>query len=183
MVFRLVRTIVLDILRALDLAEHSYISPLPAVFVLKDARVHVSFLNDGNILLYIKVHINKAFGLTSTLNILDIDPNNWHVRLWWYFDNSQFWSENDVVKNLILFNDTFHIAGWKTFIRFVIREIGYAYGFQVGFRLRKSRVFHIDGIDIINFLYIAFNNIEVRLYHDLVGDHHDASQVQTDEVY
>jgi len=51
-------------------------SPLPAVFTLRDARVHVSSLNGGNILPYVEAPINKAFGLTPALNILYIDPND-----------------------------------------------------------------------------------------------------------
>jgi len=82
-----------------------------------------------------------------------------------------------------LFNDAFHITGQKMFIRFVMGEVEYAYDFQVGLRLRESRDFYIDGINIINLLYVVFNNIEVRLYHNLVGNYCDASQVQTDEVY
>ena len=182
MVFRLVRAIALDTLKVLNSARHSCMSPSPAVFTLRDTRVHVSFSNGGNILPHIKTPINKALSLTLTLNIPYINPNDWHVRLWWHFDNSWFWSENNVVENLVLFNDAFHITGWKMFIRFVMGEVGYAYDFQVGLRLRKSRDSYIDGIDIINFLYVVCDDVEVRLYRDLVGDHRDASQVRMDEV-
>jgi len=75
-VFRLVRAITLDTLRALDLARHSHMSLSPAVFALRDTRVHVSSSNGGNILLYVEAPINKAFGLTSTLNILYINLND-----------------------------------------------------------------------------------------------------------
>jgi len=54
-------------------------------------------------------------------------------------------------------------------------EVEYAYDFQVELRLRELRDFHIDGIDIINFLCIVFDDIEVRLYYNLVSDHHNTS--------
>ena len=81
-VFRLVRAIALDALRALNSAGHSHIFSSSAVFALRNTRVHVGSLNDDNILLYVKASINKAFGLTPALNILDINPNDRYVRLW-----------------------------------------------------------------------------------------------------
>jgi len=51
-------------------------SPSPAVFALKDTRVHVGSSNGGNILPHIETPINKALGLTPTLNIPYIDPND-----------------------------------------------------------------------------------------------------------
>ena len=41
----------------------------------------------------------------------------------------------------------------------VVREIGYAYDLQVQLGLRKTRDIHIDGINIINFLNIVFNDM------------------------
>jgi len=76
MVFRLVRAIALDTLKVLNSARYSCMSPSPAVFTLRDTRVHVGFSNGGNILPHIKTPINKALGLTSTLNIPYINPND-----------------------------------------------------------------------------------------------------------
>jgi len=80
-VFSLVRAIVLDTLRALDTAGHSHMSPSPAILTLRDARVHVGFLNSRNKPLYIETPINKTFSLTSALNIPDVNPNNQYIRL------------------------------------------------------------------------------------------------------
>jgi len=54
----------------------------PTIFALKDARVHVGSSNGSDKLPYNKTPVNKIFGLTSTLNIPNINPDNQHVRLW-----------------------------------------------------------------------------------------------------
>jgi len=82
MIFYLVRAIALDILRALDSIGYCYMFPSPTIFALRNIRVHVGFSNGGNKLLYIKTLVNKTFGLTSTLNIPNINPDNQYVRLW-----------------------------------------------------------------------------------------------------
>jgi len=81
MVFSLVRTITLDTLGALDMAEYSHMFPLPAILALRDARVHVGSLNSHNKPPYIEISVNKTFSLTSALNIPDVNPNNRHIRL------------------------------------------------------------------------------------------------------
>ena len=81
MVFSLMRAIVLDTLRALDIAGHSCMSLLLAILILRDTRIYVGFSNGSNKLPYIKTPINKTFGLASALNIPNIDPNNQHVGL------------------------------------------------------------------------------------------------------
>ena len=82
MVFRLVRAIALDTLRVLDSTGHCCMFPLPTIFALRDIRVHVGSLNGGDKLSYIKIPVNKIFGLTPALNIPNIDPDNQHIRLW-----------------------------------------------------------------------------------------------------
>ena len=82
MVFYLVRAIALDILRALDSIGYCYMFSSLTIFALRDIRVHVSFSNGSNKLLYIKTPVNKTFGLTPTLNIPNINPDNQYVRLW-----------------------------------------------------------------------------------------------------
>ena len=131
-VFSLVRAIALDVLGALDTAGHSHMSPLPAILVLRNARIYVGSSNGCNKPSYIETPVNKTFSLTSTLNILDVNPNNWHIRLGWHFDDTQFWHENNIVKYLILFNNAFNLTWCKTFIRWIMREVGNAYDFQIG---------------------------------------------------
>jgi len=69
------RAVALDALRALDLTGHCCMSPSPTIFALKDARVHVGSSNGSDKLPYIKTPVNKTFGLTSALNIPNINPD------------------------------------------------------------------------------------------------------------
>ena len=55
--------------------------------------------------------------------------------------------------------------------------IGDAYDFQVGFRLRQLGSFNIDSVDVINFLDIVFDDIEVGLSCNFVSDNYDTSCV------
>ena len=49
MMFEFVWTVVFDTFGTLDSAQKCCVSPLPAVFVLWDARVHIGSLNGHNI--------------------------------------------------------------------------------------------------------------------------------------
>ena len=90
MVFRLVRAIALDVLGALNTAWHGSMSPSPTILVLRDIWVHIGSLNSSNKSSYIKAPINKTFSLTTTLNVPDINPNNYYIRLRRNFDNLWF---------------------------------------------------------------------------------------------
>ena len=136
MVFSLVRAIALDTSGALDTAWHSSMSPSPKILALGDTWIHISSLNSCDKSFYIKAPINKTFSLTTALNISNFNPNNQHIELGWNFDDSRFWCKNNIVEDLILFNNTFHIIRSKTFIGWVMGIIEDAYDFQVGFRLR-----------------------------------------------
>ena len=80
MVFRLVEAIVLDIFGALETAWHDRMSPSPTVLALEDAWIHISSTNSCNISFYIKAPVDKIFSLTATLNVPNVNPNNWHIR-------------------------------------------------------------------------------------------------------
>ena len=154
MVFKFVRSITLNTLRSLNSTRYGGVSPFPTIFTLWNTKVHVGSSDCDDILFHIKVLINKAFGLTSTLNIPDINPNNRHIWLQKNFDNSWFWSENNIIKNLILLNDLLYIARREAFLRFVMGEIGNAYYFQIRLRLWESRNFYIKEVNVINILCI-----------------------------
>ena len=90
MVFRFVRSITFDTLWSLNSTRYGGMSLFPTIFTLENTRVHVSSSNGSNILSHIKALINKAFGLTPTLNIPDVNPNDQHIWLRRNFDNSWF---------------------------------------------------------------------------------------------
>jgi len=76
MVFRFVRSITFNILQSLDSTRYGGISPFPTIFILRNTGVYVSSSNGSDIPSHIKAPINKAFGLTPTLNIPDINLND-----------------------------------------------------------------------------------------------------------
>ena len=157
-VFRFVRSIILNTLQFLNSTRYSGVFQFPTIFTLWNTRVHVGSSDCSNILSHIKVLINKAFGLTPALNIPDINPNDQHVQLWRNFDSLWFWSKDDVIENLILLNDLLYIARREAFLRFVIEEIRNAYYFQIELRLWELRNFHIKRVNVINIFYVFFNN-------------------------
>ena len=66
-VFNFVKTIIFLAFGAMCTASKSYISLFPTVFVLRDTRVHIGFLNSSNTMLYIKASVNKILGLNTIL--------------------------------------------------------------------------------------------------------------------
>ena len=61
MVFNLMKSITLNILRALSLTSKSGVFPLPAVLILENTRIYIYISNGGNIAFYIEGSINKSF--------------------------------------------------------------------------------------------------------------------------
>ena len=84
-------------------------APSPTVLTLEHTQVHIYTSDGSNIVFYVKALINKAFDPAFTLNILYIYPNNGHVWFRWYFDNTQFGDEYDIVKDLVLFDNFFNV--------------------------------------------------------------------------
>jgi len=74
-IFGSVRSIVLDVLGALDSARESSVSPLPAIFALGDSRVHVCPSYSSDIPANIKVPIDEALSFVTTLMIPNVDPD------------------------------------------------------------------------------------------------------------
>ena len=59
MVFGLMQTIIFDILRFLEITCKCCVAPLPTIFALGDARVHVCSLNSSNKTPYIEALIDN----------------------------------------------------------------------------------------------------------------------------
>ena len=133
-IFRFMRSIALN--GSLNMVEHSCISPLLAILALRDTRIHIGTLNGSNILSnIIEASIGETFSLTSVLDVLNVKPYDWHVRFGQYFDYTWFWGEDNVIKDLILFNDSFNIVGGEMLVGIVVGEKWNAYNFQIGLRL------------------------------------------------
>jgi len=72
MVIGFVRTIAFDIFGTLDSTQKCCVFLFPAVFALRNARVHVGFSNGCDVVANIKAPIDKHFCVIATLDILDI---------------------------------------------------------------------------------------------------------------
>jgi len=92
MVFRFVRTVAFDTFWSLDSAWECHMTSLPAIFTLWDTWVHVGFLNGCDISSDVEISVNEHLGITATLDVPNIYPNNQHVRFWRYLYYSWFWS-------------------------------------------------------------------------------------------
>ena len=75
-VFGSVWSIALDTLGTLDSAREGSMSPLPAVFALGDAQVHVCPSNSSDIPADIKAPVDKALSFVTALMIPNVDPDN-----------------------------------------------------------------------------------------------------------
>ena len=79
-VFSFMQSTALDTSYFLNPIQKSSIAPLLTVFILGHTQVHIYTSNSGNVVSYIKALINKAFSLTSTINVPNVYSNNRHVK-------------------------------------------------------------------------------------------------------
>jgi len=61
------------------MVQEDEISPILAIFVLRDSRVHVGFTNGCNITTHIKASVNEYFSIAFALNIPYINLNYSHI--------------------------------------------------------------------------------------------------------
>jgi len=52
---------------------------LPAIFVLKNTRIHVGAINSDNVTANIKASIDEHFCIQAILKISDINPDDYYV--------------------------------------------------------------------------------------------------------
>ena len=109
-ILQFVGSIALDALWTLDPTRKSWMTPFPAVFTLWDSRVHVSRPNSCNISSNVEAPIDETFGFYTTLSVPDVNPYNCHVWFGRCFDHSWLGCESNIVKNLVLLDNSFDIA-------------------------------------------------------------------------
>ena len=172
MMFRFVGIIVLNIFCPLNSIWKSCMPSFPAILALRYAWVYICTSDGGNIASYIEASVNKTSHLASTLNIPDIHPNYSHVQLREDFDNMQFWCQNNIIENLVLFDDIFnHI--WSDKSKSVFLKVRDAYDFEIGLWLRKMRNFHSFHINMICAFYIIFNGLKIWWWYKFVSHNSD----------
>ena len=71
--------VVLDTSSSSESTWEYYMSPLPAVLVLRDAWVHISTPDSGDVVSYVKTSVNESFSLIAALKIPYINLDNGHV--------------------------------------------------------------------------------------------------------
>ena len=118
-------------------------SLFPTIFTLWNAGVYISSSYGGDIPSYIETFINQTLGFAPALDVPNINLNNQYIWFWWDFDDLQFWSKYNIVKNLILFDNVLNIVRSEMVLRIVVREIWNAYYFKIGLGLWKLRNFHV----------------------------------------
>ena len=79
MMFRLIRSVALNILGTLYSAREGSMISLPIVFALEYPWVHICTPNCHYIASNIKTPVDQAFSLAFTLNIPNINPDDGHV--------------------------------------------------------------------------------------------------------
>ena len=129
--FWFVWSIAFDTLCILNSVWKHHISQFPAIFALEHIWVYIYLSNSSNVVFYIKTFVNKTLSLASTLNIPNVQPDNGHIQFWEYFDNMWLWCQNDIIKNLILFDNIFnnlwYYRRWWDFLE--VRDI---YDLEIG---------------------------------------------------
>ena len=86
-IFQFVWTIVFLTFWSMHVTCICNVTPLPAVLVLRNAKVYIGSSNCSNIAFYIEACVDKAFCFHTILRIPNVDPYHSHVRFGWCLDN------------------------------------------------------------------------------------------------
>ena len=142
-IFWFIWAVTFDAFGTLNSTRKCSVFPFPTIFTLWNAGVHVSSSYSDDIPSYIETFINQTLGFAPALDVPNINLNDQHIWLQWDFDDLQFWSKYNIVKNLILFDDVLNIARSEIVLKIIVREIWNAYYFKIGLGLWEPRNFHV----------------------------------------
>jgi len=56
-------------------------SPLPVIFALRDAWVHIHFMDSDNMSSNIKASVDQHFTILAALSVPDINPDDSYIKL------------------------------------------------------------------------------------------------------
>ena len=82
-------------------------SLFPTILILKNTKIHVSFLNCCNITFNIEVFVYKVFYLGTVFKIPNINLDYSYISFERYFDNIRVKSKNNVIENVSRLKNSF----------------------------------------------------------------------------
>jgi len=126
------RTITLHIFSPLDAAHTSHVISLPTVLTLRNAWVHIGLTYHGDITSNIEMSVDNFLSIGPVLHVPDVDSYDSHVRLRQNLDDSRFRCKNNIVEDMVLFEDFFNVIRRDVSVGLVI-EIRNSYDFKVEF--------------------------------------------------
>jgi len=135
MVFRFVEPVALDTFGLLDSTWECGMTPFLAIFTLQNPRVHVSTSNSCDEPTNVDALVNKSLGFTAALDIPYINLNDHHIWLRRCFDDAWFGYKSNIVKNLILLDDSFNIIQGKAILNIAMRKERNTYNLEIRLRL------------------------------------------------
>ena len=71
-----------------------------AILVLWNTKIYVYISDCCNVVADIETSVDKTLGLKTTLNILYVDPDHYHVKFGRSFNNSRTVGKNDIIKDI-----------------------------------------------------------------------------------
>ena len=166
----------------LSLTSKGCVSSFPAILVLENSKVHIGILYYNNVVSYVKVSINKNFGRYIILEVLNVNPDNSHVWLWRKFDNSWFWCNVNIVKDVHGFDNCFHHTRIYRHVS-TLNEVQNTKYLQVRLGLGETSILDVIRVYQINVFHIFFNHIKIWLRCYLIGYNNKAMVVRAYEVY
>jgi len=125
-----VRTITLNIFCSLDSTNNSRVFLFSVFLTLENTRVHIYASNCGNVVANIEATIDKPFSINTTLWILYIKPDDGHVWLQRYLDNSGIQCNWYVVKDVITSDNVFNNI-WSNRSTWILYEIWKTNNFEI----------------------------------------------------
>ena len=110
-VFSSMSSIVLGTPRNIRMATECRMSPLPTILALQDIWVHIGTFNGSDKMSYVEATIDDVLHQRTTLGILDVQPDHYHVWFWRWrcFDDMRIWGQYDTIEQVGFFKNTLNI--------------------------------------------------------------------------
>ena len=156
------RTITLSTFGSLNMTDFCQIPLLPTILALRDVWIHVGSSYYSNNVSNVEMSINNLFSIITILSIPNIYLDNRHVWLGRNLDNGWFWCKDNIVENVVIFENTFDILRSDICVWF-INKVQNAYYFELRLGLGKPRRSNAVIIGWEWVLDIFFNFMEIRV--------------------